>query len=285
MAGTAAGTGTTSSVFANDPVAREIAARMRARNPKAIPLEYIPDVHPGKIPRHIAFIMDGNGRWAKSRGFPRIFGHYNGARAVREVLTACGDIGVEYVTLYSFSMENWKRPEDEVRGLMELCVKYLGGEREEFCREGIRVRILGSREGLPAEVCRAMDEVEAATANCRAATLCLAINYGSRAEIVGAARTLAARVQRGEITPGQIDESMFEGSLLTAGIPDPDLLVRTAGEMRISNYLLWQISYSELLVTDKLWPDFGREALFDAVREFSRRSRRFGGLEEVAQNA
>ena len=265
--------------------AAAVAERMARRNPRAKPVEHLPDVHPSRIPRHIAIIMDGNGRWAKARGFPRIFGHYNGARSVREVLTACGDLGVEVVTLYSFSVENWKRPADEIAGLMDLCVRYLTGEIDEFIRNGIRVRILGSRDGLPAEVQEAMKSVEASTAECHAFTLCLAINYGSRSEIASAVRSIAKSVARGEINPESVDECMIERHLDTAGLPDPDLLIRTAGERRISNYMLWQLSYSELYFSDVLWPDFGRDELFAAVRDFASRSRRFGGLEETTPHA
>lgn len=256
-----------------------------ARKPRANPSAHLPDVNPDRIPRHIAIIMDGNGRWAEARGFPRIFGHYNGARSVREVLTACGDLGVDVVTLYSFSLENWKRPKEEVAGLMDLCVRYLTGEISEFVRNGIRVRILGGREGLPAEVLDAMDRVERATSSCESCTLCLAINYGSRAEIVAATRAIAREVANGQISPDAIDESTVERHLFTADLPDPDLLIRTAGERRISNYLLWQLSYAELYFSDVFWPDFGRPELFQAVRDFASRSRRFGGLGEKAANA
>lgn len=265
--------------------AREVAARMAERNPRANPLIHLPDVHPSRVPRHIAIIMDGNGRWAKVRGFPRIFGHYNGARSVREVLTACGDIGVEVVTLYSFSLENWKRPADEISGLMDLCVRYLSGEIGEFLRNGIRVRVLGSRDGLPAEVQDAIDQVERATLKCTACTLCLAINYGSRAEIAAAVREIARKVACGDLDADSIDEATVERHLFTADLPDPDLLIRTAGERRISNYLLWQLSYAELYFSDVLWPDFGRPELFEAVRDFANRSRRFGGLEEKNAHA
>lgn len=261
-----------------DEAAQRIADLMRARNPEADPLRHLPDVHPSRIPRHIAIIMDGNGRWAKQRGFPRIFGHYNGARSVREVVTACGRIGVEYITLYSFSLENWKRPPEEVEGLMDLCIRYLTGEEEEMKRSGLRFRMIGEREGLPAPVLDAVDRVTNATATNSRCTLCLAINYGSRSEITGAARWLAKEAAAGRLDPDSITEEMLASRLYTAGMPDPDLMIRTAGEMRISNYLLWQISYSELVVTPTLWPDFGERALFDAVREYAQRDRRFGGL-------
>lgn len=261
-----------------DEDALRIAELMRARNPEADPLRYLPDVHPSRIPRHIAIIMDGNGRWAKQRGFPRIFGHFNGARSVREVVTACGHIGVEFITLYSFSLENWKRPPEEVEGLMDLCIRYLTGEEEEMKRSGLRFRMIGQREGLPAPVLDAVDRVTKATASNTRCTLCLAINYGSRSEITEAARWLAQEAAAGRLDPAAIDETMLASRLHTAGMPDPDLMIRTAGEMRISNYLLWQISYAELVVTPTLWPDFGEKSLFDAVREFARRDRRFGGL-------
>lgn len=271
--------------FSGDPEAIRIAAEMLARNPKSKPMEYLPDVHPGRIPRHVAFIMDGNGRWATGRGLARAVGHYNGVKTVREIVTACGDIGIEFVTLYSFSMENWKRPTEEVHALMELCVAFLGSEEAELIESGIRLKVIGSRRELPRKVVEAIERVEASTALGRSATLCLAINYGSRAEIVEAARVLADQAAKGDLRSEEITEAMFAGHLLTAGMPDPDMLIRTAGEMRISNYLLWQISYAELYVTELLWPDFTRQHLFDAIREYARRSRRFGGLDEVKGHA
>ncbi|MBS0196328.1 MAG: isoprenyl transferase [Planctomycetes bacterium] len=258
---------------------------MRLHNPDANPLARLPDVPPSRIPRHIAIIMDGNGRWAKEKGFPRQFGHLNGARSVRENLEECVKLGVEALTLYSFSLENWKRPKEEVDALMELCIRYLDGEQQQMVREGVRLRIIGRREGLPADVLAVMDRVTKATEHCRRVTLCLAVNYGSRAEITDAVRKLAERVAAGELTPSQIDEAMVSESLYTAGMPDPDLLIRTAGEMRVSNYLLWQISYAELHVTSAYWPDFGVEKLHEAIRDFSKRSRRFGAIEEARSHA
>jgi undecaprenyl diphosphate synthase len=258
---------------------------MRARNPKADPLSRLPDVDPARIPRHIAIIMDGNGRWAQERGFPRIFGHRNGARSVREVIQECGVLGVEILTLYSFSLENWKRPDEEVGALMELCKTYLEGELGEMMREGLRFKVIGRREGLPPEVLAGIDLVTEMTKDNTAATLCLAINYGSRAEIVDATRAIARRIAAGEISPNQIDESLIDSSLYTAGLPDPDLLIRTAGEMRVSNYLLWQISYAELYVTDTYWPDFGAAELQAAVRAYAARRRRFGGLADGNKGA
>jgi undecaprenyl diphosphate synthase len=270
------------SPYASDALALEIARRMRERNPEADPLRHLPDVHPARIPRHVAIIMDGNGRWAGQRGFPRSFGHRNGARSVRAVVEEAGRLGIEVLTLYSFSLDNWKRPREEVEELMRLCLAYLEGERGALMREQIRFRVIGRREGLPRPVVAAIEEVEAATRGGRRGTLCLAINYGSRAEIVDAARSLAADAAAGRLRAAEIDEAAVARRLYTGGddpLPDPDLLIRTAGEMRVSNYLLWQISYAELYVTDVLWPDFGAEELKAAVREYAGRERRFGGVE------
>lgn len=257
---------------------------MRRVSPEADPVGLVPDVHPSRIPRHIAVIMDGNGRWAAERGFPRIFGHRNGAIALRSLVEWCGKLGVEYLTVFSFSSENWRRPDEEIRALMALCVSYCEGEREQLRRHNIRVRVLGRREGLPEDVAAALDGLEEHTAACTGPTLCLAINYGSRDEIVDAARSLAADAASGKIRPEDIDEALVAGRLYTAGIPDPDLLIRTAGQLRVSNYLLWQISYAEMHVTDLYWPDFDREALLTAVRDYASRDRRFGGLGEAARH-
>jgi undecaprenyl diphosphate synthase len=270
------------SPFASDPSAQAAVARMRAFAPKADPLAILPDVHPARIPRHIAIIMDGNGRWAQERGFPRIFGHRNGARAVREVIEECGALGVEALTLYSFSLENWKRPQDEIDALMLLCVTYLEGEKQALVREGLRFKVIGRRTGLPAEVVAAIEGVESATAGNTGPVLCLAINYSSRAEITDAVRAIAEKARGGEIDPAAVDEATIAANLYTAslgGLAEPDLLIRTAGEMRVSNFLLWQISYAELYVTDTFWPDFGRPQLHEAIRDFARRRRRFGGLD------
>jgi undecaprenyl diphosphate synthase len=266
------------SPFLGDPEAQAAVAVIKARNPAADPLGRLPDVHPARIPRHIAIIMDGNGRWASRRGFPRVFGHRNGASAVRGVIEECKRLGVEVLTLYSFSMENWKRPADEVGALMQLYVQYLEGEIEKFRQENIRFRQIGRREGLAPEVLAAADRLERDTAGNTAATLCLAVNYGSRAELVDATRAIAERVRRGELRPEEITDATVGQHLYTAGLPDPDLLIRTAGEMRVSNYLLWQISYAELHVTDVLWPDFGPADLHNAIRDYARRNRKFGGL-------
>jgi undecaprenyl diphosphate synthase len=225
--------------------------------------------------------MDGNGRWAKQRGFPRVFGHRNGAAAVRTVLEECGKLGVEVLTLYSFSIENWKRPAEEVQGLMDLYTTYLDGELERLMRENIRFRQLVRRDGLPPEVLETVDRISAQTARNTGATLCLAVNYGSRAEITDACRDIAREVAAGRLAPEDITPETISARLYTAGLPDPDLLVRTAGELRVSNYLLWQISYAELHVTPVLWPDFGVPELHAAIRDYAGRSRRFGGLDDA----
>ncbi len=279
---------TSVSPHASDPSALAAIERMRRGNPKADPLGRLPDVHPERIPGHIAIIMDGNGRWAESRGFPRMLGHRAGAGAVREIVDECGKLGVRVVTLYSFSLENWKRPKEEVDALMQLCMTYLEGERDHLKRENIRFKVIGRRtpgpsgEGsLPDSVIRAIEDVESATAHCTGPTLCLAINYSSRVELVDAARRIAHAAAAGTLNPADIDEATFSNNLYTAGLPDPDLLIRTAGEMRISNYLLWQISYAELYITDTYWPDFGRPQLHEAIRAFASRRRRFGGLDST----
>lgn len=233
---------------------------------------------PQRIPAHIAIIMDGNGRWAEARGMPRLFGHRLGAAAVRRTVEAAGELGVRALTMYSFSTENWSRPEDEVRTLMQLCVAYCEGEKDALVREGIRFRVIGRREGLPSDVLEALDAVEQATAHLDGPTLCLALNYSGRAEIVDAARALARRVASGELDPAEIDERAFSSALYAPDMPEPELLIRTGGEMRVSNFMLWQISYSEMVITDTLWPDFEREHLIGAIKEYQGRRRRFGGV-------
>ncbi len=267
-------------VHPTDPGVPEALERLRKAVPGCDPLAILPDVHPARIPRHVAIIMDGNGRWARQKGFPRVFGHRNGAAVVREVTEEACRLGIEVLTLYSFSLENWKRPPEEVAALMQLCLAYLEAEEAEMKRQNIRFRVIGRREGLPPDVVAAIDRVTRSTASSTGMTLCLAINYGSRAEIVDAARALARQVADGTLTPDQIDETTFHQHLYTGDLPDPDLLVRTAGELRVSNYLLWQISYAEIHVTRTLWPDFGRQGLHESVREYARRTRRFGGLAE-----
>ncbi|MCK6455567.1 MAG: isoprenyl transferase [Phycisphaerae bacterium] len=235
----------------------------------------------GRMPRHIAIIMDGNGRWAKQRGWPRIRGHEAGASNVREIVTQCARLGLECLTLYSFSSENWTRPASEVSHLMALYVHYLIKERDEIMANDIRLIQIGSRDGLPADVLRELDETASMSSANRGMTLALAINYGARQEIVEAVRRIAARIATGELRAEQIGEETISDALYTRRLPDPDLLIRTAGQMRISNFLLWQISYAELYVTDVFWPDFRREHLYAAIREYASRERRFGSAPDA----
>lgn len=231
-----------------------------------------------RVPRHIAIIMDGNGRWAQSRGLPRAAGHQAGARCVKPVLEHAARRGVQALTLYSFSSENWRRPADEVDALMSLAHAKLIEERGALVQSNVRFRRIGRRDGLPSRVLEQLDATEAATAHCTGIALVLALNYGSRAEIADAARRLAERAAAGEISPASIDEAALGAELDTAELPEPDLLIRTAGQMRLSNYLLWQLSYAELTFTDVLWPDFGPPELDAAIGEFASRERNFGAV-------
>ncbi|HEX4613856.1 MAG TPA: isoprenyl transferase, partial [Urbifossiella sp.] len=233
---------------------------------------------PATLPRHIAVIMDGNGRWARAQGKERVEGHARGAKSVDEVTEECCRLGIGQLTLYCLSSENWKRPKAELDFLMALLQQYLLQEREKILRQNIRFSVIGRREGLPDEVLAEIDENARLTRDNTGLTLCLAINYGARAEIVDGVRVIAERVKRGDLDPAAIDEDAISASLYTAGMPDPDLLIRTAGEMRVSNYLLWQISYAELFVSQVRWPDFGIEDLHEAIRTFAGRDRRFGAL-------
>ncbi len=235
------------------------------------------DKHP-EIPRHVAIIMDGNGRWAKERGFPRLEGHRAGAESVREVMEACIDLGVEYLTLYAFSSENWSRPATEVKALMSLLDRFLDEKAKDLDRQNVRLLAIGQLDRLPEKTRDLIERIKARTANHTTMTLVLALSYGGREEIVSAARSLATDAVAGNISPAEIDSDLFASRLQTAGIPDPDLLVRTSGEMRVSNFLLWQISYAEIVIVKKFWPDFRQGDLFEAVEEYKRRHRRFGAL-------
>jgi len=233
------------------------------------------------LPRHIAIIMDGNGRWAKQRNQPRICGHEEGAKAVRRIVTEGARLGLEALTLYSFSTENWSRPQEEIDFLMDLYAQYLVAERPEILENNIRLIHVGRREGLPEGVLREMDITLSQSGANTGMRLCLALNYGSRLEIVEAVRRIAREVQQGRLDAAEIDEKLIADSLYTGGLPDPDLLIRTASEQRISNFLLWQISYAELHVCDVLWPDFDVEHLHQAIRDYARRERRYGGLSKA----
>ena len=233
----------------------------------------------GEVPRHVAVIMDGNGRWARERGLPRWEGHRRGMQAVREAVKAALELGLEHLSLYAFSVQNWDRPESEVSALMELLEEYVESEKDELADQGVQVRVFGDLERLPEGSRRAVDQLQAATRSGDRMQLNLAISYGSRLEIIQAARRLAELAALGALRPDEITEDRFGEELYTAGWPDPDLLVRTSGERRLSNFLLWQVAYAELYVTDVLWPDFSREDLFAAVRDFQQRERRFGKVE------
>ncbi|MCK5114173.1 MAG: isoprenyl transferase [Phycisphaerae bacterium] len=234
----------------------------------------------GRFPASIAIIMDGNGRWARQRDLPRFMGHREGAKIVRRIVTESARLGLEALMLYSFSQQNWSRPAEEVDALMQLYTEYLIHERQTVMDNNVRLRHLGSREGLPEQVLRELDESVRVSSKNTGMFLCLALNYGSREEMTTAAQKLATRAVAGEISPDDITPEMFADSLDTHGVPDPDLLVRTAGEMRISNYLLWQISYSEFYVTDTFFPDFDEPELHKAIRAYTNRDRRFGGVDD-----
>jgi undecaprenyl diphosphate synthase len=228
------------------------------------------------VPRHVAIIMDGNGRWAQQRGLPRVAGHRRGADAVRVAVEGCRELGIGYLTLYAFSSENWKRPPAEVDDLMGLLRLYLRRELAELHRNDVRVRFIGDRSRLAADIVALLVEAERLTEGNRGLTLVIALNYGARDEIVRAARQIAEDVAAGRVRPEQIDEAGYARYLQTADIPDPDLLIRTSGEQRLSNFLLWQSAYTELVFTATLWPDFNKQCLRDAVHEFHRRDRRYG---------
>jgi undecaprenyl diphosphate synthase len=239
-------------------------------------------LRPDQLPAHVAIIMDGNGRWAQRRGLPRVLGHRAGIKSVRAVVEESCRLGLQHLTLYCLSVENWKRPQRELGFLMRLLRHFLVIERDELVERNVRLTMIGRREGLPPDVLDELDRTIDLTSAHTGLTLCLAINYGGRAEITDAARRLAEDVRSGRINPAEVDEDAFESYLSTAGTPDPDLMIRTAGEMRVSNYLLWQISYAELWVTDVLWPDFRADQFLAAVADYARRKRKFGGLPDAA---
>ena len=239
---------------------------------------------PTPIPRHVAVIMDGNGRWARHRGLPRSAGHEAGADTVRTIVRTCRELGVQVLTLYSFSTENWARPEDEVVALMGLLERYLREEQDDLLRNGIRLRGIGQIERLPAPVREMLAAAEAITAHNDGMELLLALSYGGRAEVVEAVRDLAREVAAGRLSPEAIDESLLASRLYTAGLPDPDLLIRTSGDLRISNFLLWQVAYTELWVTPVAWPDFRKEHLLEAFASYAGRQRRFGKVLDAAES-
>jgi undecaprenyl diphosphate synthase len=238
------------------------------------------DIDPSKLPRHVAIIMDGNGRWAQKRLLNRMLGHEKGAEAVRTVTRTCRKIGIPILTLYAFSTENWRRPKNEVSALMQLLKTFLIKEEAEMKINGIRLMAIGQMDRLPADVRTVIQHVISATASNRDLILNLALSYGGRAELTDMVRSIAAKIVSGEIKPESIDEEIITRHLYTRGLPDPDLLIRTSGEVRISNFMLWQLAYTEIFITPTLWPDFSGEEFVTIIREFQKRERRFGGVIE-----
>jgi undecaprenyl diphosphate synthase len=230
------------------------------------------------LPQHVAIIMDGNGRWAKARGLPRIEGHRQGAESARTIIRTAGELGIKYLTLYAFSAENWNRPKDEVDALMKYLIHYLKTETPELNKNNVRLEVIGQIYRLPENVQEHLKKSIATLSKNNGLTLVMALSYGSRIEIVDAVRGIAEKVKRGKLDPADINEQVFAQHLYTRNIPDPDLLIRTSGEMRVSNFLLWQISYAELIITPTLWPDFRKPQFFAALEEYARRHRRFGGV-------
>ena len=237
-------------------------------------------IDPSNLPQHIAVIMDGNGRWAKRQGLARVLGHKNAIKAVREVTEGCAELGIKYLTLYAFSTENWNRPKYEVDTLMTLLVHTIRGEIKTLMDNNVRLGTIGNIESLPTDCRNELAEAIRATETNTGLTLLLALSYSGRWEILEAARQLAAKVRDGLLTPDQIDETMFGQHLTTGGIPDPELMIRTSGEMRISNFMLWQLAYCELYMPDVLWPDFRKNHLYEAILNYQQRERRFGKISE-----
>jgi len=229
-----------------------------------------------QLPRHVAIIMDGNGRWAKARGMSRTQGHLEGVKRVEEIIKAARDIGIEFLTIYAFSTENWSRPQDEVSMIMRTFIMVLGQKAKELAAKGVRINFIGRRQGMPAEVLKAMDESTRVTLTNKTMTLNIAFNYGARGEIVDAIKSISAQVLDGKIKTEDIDETVVSAHLYTKGQPDPDLLIRTSGEERISNFLLWQLSYAELYFTEKCWPEFNEEEFSKALTSYAQRERRWG---------
>jgi undecaprenyl diphosphate synthase len=234
----------------------------------------------GSLPKHIAIIMDGNGRWAKQRGYPRVMGHREGIKSVREVVEACGEIGIEALTLYTFSTENWRRPREEVSALMKLLLKTIQKEIRDLIRNNVRLTVIGDLEHLPDAARESMETAIDKTRTNTGLNLNLALSYGSREELVRAVKRIALQVKLGELDPEAITPRIMQDNLYTSGMPDPDLLIRTSGEFRISNFLLWQLAYTEIYFTDVLWPDFRKPDLIKAIDNFRQRERRFGKVSE-----
>ncbi|MBO7746621.1 isoprenyl transferase [Paenibacillus sp. MWE-103] len=230
------------------------------------------------IPQHIAIIMDGNGRWAKRRGLPRMAGHHSGMKAVKRITMAADRVGVKYLTLYAFSTENWKRPKAEVEFLMKLPQEFLAMEIKDLMEKNVRIRIMGYKEDLPSHTLKAVEDAVALTSGNTGLVLTFALNYGSRKEMIEAMKSIGRDIRDGKLDPDEIDVPDVESRLLSTGLPDPDLLIRTSGELRLSNFMLWQLAYSEMWFTDVYWPEFSDQHFYEAVREYQRRARRYGGL-------
>ncbi len=237
-------------------------------------------INPGKLPLHIAIIMDGNGRWAKQKGKLRVFGHQNGVKAVRDTVEGAAELGIKYLTLYAFSTENWNRPQFEVDALMELLVSTISKEKETLNKNDIRLLAIGDLKSLPGKCHRELNEAMEETAGNKRMTLVLALSYSSKSELTEAVKQIAYKVKEQKINPADVTEQVISEHLYTKGFPDPELLIRTSGECRISNFLLWQIAYAELYFTEKLWPDFRREDLYEAIVSYQQRERRFGMVSE-----
>ncbi|NBD22434.1 isoprenyl transferase [Paenibacillus glycinis] len=251
--------------------------QLRALFGKA-PAKPLLSLEPDNIPQHIAIIMDGNGRWAKSRGLPRMAGHHSGMKAVKRITMAADRLGVKYLTLYAFSTENWKRPKAEVEFLMKLPQEFLTMEIKDLMEKNVQIRMMGHKEELPSHTLKAVEDAVVQTSGNTGLVLTFALNYGSRKEMIEAVRSIGRDVKEGKLIPEDIEVSHMESHLLSAGVPDPDLLIRTSGELRLSNFMLWQLAYSEMWFTDVYWPEFTDEHFYEAVREYQRRARRYGGL-------
>lgn len=241
-------------------------------------------INKNNVPGHVAIIMDGNGRWAKQQGEDRIFGHHEGVNSVREVVEACGEIGVKYLTLYAFSTENWNRPKEEVDGLMELLVSTISMETPNLSKKGVKLQVIGDIKSLPVSCQKELQESIDTTAHNTTVTLILALSYSSKWEITNSVRQIAAKVEQGVLSPAQITPDLIEAHLNTSAWPDPELMIRTSGEHRISNFLLWQLAYAEFYFTDVLWPDFRKDDFFKAIIDYQSRERRFGKTSEQLTN-
>ncbi|MBM4269348.1 MAG: isoprenyl transferase [Deltaproteobacteria bacterium] len=243
------------------------------------------DLDLGKLPRHVAIIMDGNGRWAQSRGLERLYGHRRGKASVKAIVELSRKIGIEYLSLYAFSSENWQRPAQEVKGLMNLLKRYLTTELDRMMKNGVRLQVIGNTRRLPSDVRQALRHSVESTKRNKDLTVILALSYSAREEIANAVRAVARRVRRGDLEPDDITEEVIAESLGTAGVPDPDLLIRTSGEVRLSNFLLWQVAYTEIYITETLWPDFREHEFIEALRQFQARERRFGRLPDQPEES